>query len=64
MTVCFAGSLVPKLEAPASRLFLWRGRERTEPVGKVKHRAGFPKRSLGNSKSLAELETLLAKLKH
>jgi uncharacterized DUF497 family protein len=42
-------SLVPKLrlgilklEAPASRLFLWRGRERTEPVGKQSIMLGFP----------------------
>jgi hypothetical protein len=42
-------SLVPKLrlgilkpEAPASRLFLWHGRERPEPVGKQSFLLGFP----------------------
>jgi hypothetical protein len=55
-------SLVPKLrlgilkpEAPASRLFLWRGRERTEPVGKQSIVLGFPSGAWETAKSLHDL---------
>jgi hypothetical protein len=45
-----------KLEAPASRLFLWRWRERTEPVGKLKLLVlGFPSGAWETAKSLHDL---------
>jgi hypothetical protein len=51
-------SLVPKLrlgilkpEAPASRLFLWRGRERTEPVWKQSFLCWVPQAELGKQQT-------------
>jgi hypothetical protein len=52
-------SLVPKLrlgilklEAPASRLFLWRGRERTEPVGKQSFLCWVSQAELGKQQKI------------